>query len=811
MDVDSLANVVFKPNPGPQTAFLAASEREVLYGGSAGAGKGFKPTESVLTPSGWKQLGSLSVGDTICDVHGGSQKITEYHKRGVKPFFKITFADRSVIECDEDHLWSGHFAGLDIDKRLTVSTKDLFKHYSKPKFKRFGIPVTKPVQFDEEEFLLLHPYVLGVLLGDGCISKKGNAVFTTEDYEIAERVFSSLGADVHVVNTSDKRCPTYRVKATYVNPAFNKYGLWGTKSDTKFIPKAYLFSSVRSRIALLQGLMDTDGYVETNDVGYFISTSEQLIDDVRHIARSLGCLVYKTKCSDRNFTYKGEYKTGKTAWRLRIKTNTPEILFHLSRKRNKVLNKRFQSMDNWITSIEPIEPAESICITVSCLSSLFIVSDFIVTHNSYAMLTDPLRYISHPQFSGLLLRHTTEELRELVSKSQDLYPKVIPGIKWVERKMQWETPKGGRLWMSYLDADRDVSRYQGQSFCWVGFDELTQWPTPYPWNYMRSRLRSTSPDLPLYMRASTNPGNRGHAWVKKMFIDPAPVGQAFWATDIETGDILTYPKNHSKAGQPLFKRRFIPAKLKDNPYLYADGEYETNLLSLPDHERKRLLDGDWDVSEGAAFSEFKRSIHVVDPHPIPNDWTKFRACDYGYGSHTCVLWMAVAPDESIIVYRELYVSKVLAEDLADMVLAAEQGEHIRYGVLDSSCWAKRGDLGPSIAERMIVRGCKWRPSDRSAGSRVAGKNEVHRRLQVDSFTGRPRIVFFNNCTQIIADLPLLPIDKNNPEDVDTKVTNDHSYDALRYGLMSRPRSKSIFDFDNNSFDDFHVADKTLGY
>jgi hypothetical protein len=96
---------------------------------------------------------------------------------------------------------------------------------------------------------------------------------------------------------------------------------------------------------------------------------------------------------------------------------------------------------------------------------------------------------------------------------------------------------------------------------------------------------------------------------------------------------------------------------------------------------------------------------------------------------------------------------------------------------------------------MIVKGCKWRPSDRSAGSRVAGKNEIHRRLQIDPYTNQPRMTIFENCTQLIADLPTIPLDKANPEDIDTKVKNDHTYDALRYGVMSRPRSANIFDFD----------------
>ena len=431
---------------------------------------------------------------------------------------------------------------------------------------------------------------------------------------------------------------------------------------------------------------------------------------------------------------------------------------------------------------------------------------------SYAMLADPLRYMGHPQFSGLLLRHTTEELRELIFKSQELYPKIWPGIKWSERKMQWTAPSGARLWMSYLDRDEDVLRYQGLAFSWIGFDELTQWATPYAWNYMRSRLRSTATDLPIFMRATTNPGGRGHHWVKKMFIDPSPYNRSFDATDIDTTEVLRYPAGHSKAGKPLFKRRFIPARLSDNPYLSQAGDYEAMLLSLPEQQRRQLLEGDWDIKEGAAFTEFDRHVHVIEPFNIPSNWVKFRACDYGYGSYSGVLWFAVAPNEQIVTYRELYVSKVLATDLADMILdlEAEDG-NIKYGVLDSSLWHKRGDTGPSLAEQMISRGCRWRPSDRSRGSRVAGKNEIHRRLQIDEFTEEPRLVFFNTCTNVISQLPSIPLDKKNPEDVDTK-SEDHLYDALRYGIMSRPRF-SIFDYDpmGRPGGGMRVADATFGY
>jgi hypothetical protein len=111
---------------------------------------------------------------------------------------------------------------------------------------------------------------------------------------------------------------------------------------------------------------------------------------------------------------------------------------------------------------------------------------------------------------------------------------------------------------------------------------------------------------------------------------------------------------------------------------------------------------------------------------------------------------------------------------------------------------------------MIMKGCRWRPSDRSRGSRIAGKNEIHRRLQIDEFTESPRLVFFNNCTNIISQLPIIPLDKSNSEDVDTK-SEDHLYDALRYGVMTRPRS-NLFDYNpDTQRTGFQASDATFGY
>lgn len=438
---------------------------------------------------------------------------------------------------------------------------------------------------------------------------------------------------------------------------------------------------------------------------------------------------------------------------------------------------------------------------------------------SYAMLADPLREMDNPHFRGIIFRRTNDELRELKDTSRLLYPKVFGDqMKWHERDSRWITPRGGTFWMTYLDKEQDVLRYQGQAFTWIGFDELTQWPTNYAWDYMRSRLRSAQ-GIPMYQRATSNPGGPGHTWVKKTFIDPAPPNTPFWATNIETGEVLRWPessefaKKRGLVGEPMLKRRFIPASLFDNPYLAQDGLYEANLLSLPEHQRRQLLEGDWDVAEGAAFPEFNRRLHVVDPFDIPKSWAKFRACDYGYGSHSGVLWFAVEPKtEKLYIYRELYVSKVTAVDLADIIKEIEAAEgKVRYGVLDSSLWHNRGDRGPSLAEQMNRKGLKFRPSDRSRGSRVSGKNEIHRRLQIDEFTGEPRLQIFSNCVNLIEQLPAIPLDRNNPEDVDTNYPHDHLYDALRYGLMTRPRS-NLWDYDpTQPSNEYRPASGTFGY
>lgn len=418
---------------------------------------------------------------------------------------------------------------------------------------------------------------------------------------------------------------------------------------------------------------------------------------------------------------------------------------------------------------------------------------------SYAMLIDPLRYCTKAHHRALLIRRSMPELRDMINHSQRLYGQAYPGAKWREQEKEWRFPSGARIEFGYAENLTDVLRYQGQSYTWIGIDELPQYPTPEIYNFLRSSLRSVDPDIPVYMRATGNPGNVGSLWVKEMFVDPSEPNKAF-DVHIET-----------MAGRKSITRRFIPAKLQDNPYLMQTDDYMIMLSSLPEVQRKQFLEGDWSAFENSAFPEFDMSVHVVQPFDIPSNWLRFRTCDWGYSSAACVLWIAVDFDNNFWVYREHYTQRVTADVFARQVMEKEYNEYVRYGILDSSTWAKRGDAGPSIAETMIREGCKWRPSDRSPRSRVAGKLELHRLLTKDSDTGQPKLKIFSNCLNLARTMPMLPVDKNNPEDVDTHA-EDHAYDALRYGVMSRTVHPKSYDANRyTEKETFKPADRVFGY
>ena len=409
---------------------------------------------------------------------------------------------------------------------------------------------------------------------------------------------------------------------------------------------------------------------------------------------------------------------------------------------------------------------------------------------SYAMLIDPLRYAHKKAHRALILRRSMPELREMIDKSRELYPLAFQGAKFREVEKLWNFPSGAKVEFGFLERDADVYRYQGQAYSWIGFDEITHLPTEFSWNYLASRLRTTDPEIQTYLRCTANPGGVGSQWVKKRYIEPAEHNTGFTGNDGLT-------------------RKFIPAKLADNPYLAEDGIYEQMLKSLPPIQRRQLLEGNWDVAEGAAFVEFDTQVHVIPPFELPIGWERVKGIDYGYAAESCCLWGIIdINDGTLIIYRELYRKGLTGEELGSIITNMELEDPFAVsGVLDGAAWAKTGSTGPTVGEALLKEGHKLRRADKN---RVQGKIQIHEFLKIKE-NGRPKLQIFNTCPNLIRELQSIPLSKTNPEDVDTHAS-DHAYDALRYMIMSRPRIASPYDRIRELKQEIYApSDTTFGY
>lgn len=373
--------------------------------------------------------------------------------------------------------------------------------------------------------------------------------------------------------------------------------------------------------------------------------------------------------------------------------------------------------------------------------------------------------LRYPALNILLLRRTLPELREnhLIPMQKELYG----FAKYNATERVFTFPNGSRIKLGYCDSAQDVYQYQGQEYTVIGLEEATHF-TEEQMRFLTTCNRTTRNDISPRMYYTCNPGNVGHAWVKRIFIDKI------------------YDNGENEADY-----KFIPAKIYDNKILLnADPNYIKQLQALPEDLRRAHLDGDWDVHAGQFFKEFSRNRHVIEPFEIPSWWRRFRSMDWGFNDPCCVLWHAVDGEGRVYTYRELYVRQERAADVAKRAIELSRGEDIRYTVASPDIWAKRGALlsgsggfeGETLAELFAVAGMPLTPAD---NSRIAGWNRV-RDFLVDAADGKPRWQCFSDCVNLIRQLPALSFDLHNREDAADG--DDHAPEALRYALMSRPRA-----------------------
>ncbi|WP_438446861.1 terminase large subunit domain-containing protein [Gorillibacterium sp. sgz5001074] len=413
---------------------------------------------------------------------------------------------------------------------------------------------------------------------------------------------------------------------------------------------------------------------------------------------------------------------------------------------------------------------------------------------SEAMLHDAFKNaLIYPNCKIIMFRRTFADLeRSLILRSRQIYPREIGTYN--ESKKRWKFTNGSTIEFAYMAKESDVFNYQGAEYDFIYWDELTHF-TYTQYIYMISRLRGTNPNIKRQIKAATNPGGVGHAWVKERFID---IGEP---------ENIHRPLPTADEPEPG-TRCFIPAKIHDNTRLMsADPGYLKRLENLPKSLRDQLLHGNWDSFDGMMFDEWDKEIHVIKPFTIPDTWRRFRAIDYGRSAPFCCLWFAINQDMELIVYKEAYKTGMDATDQADLVKEMSIGESIAYTVLDSACWIPN-QHGESIADTYGERGL-W--CEQASKNRLNGIDRVHAWLKVltDKKGNRySRVKIFENCRNLIRTLPALPRDDRNPEDINTDA-EDHAYDAFRYGVMSCPDPRTYEPIEQNAMSHVQRLDAHL--
>ncbi|UOF76900.1 large subunit terminase [Bacteriophage sp.] len=407
---------------------------------------------------------------------------------------------------------------------------------------------------------------------------------------------------------------------------------------------------------------------------------------------------------------------------------------------------------------------------------------------------------------GIFFRRTIDELDEVRRIATLLF---LPlGAQYRAQKRTWFFPNGATLKLRFLNRDSDADKYQGHSYTWMAFDELTNWASLAPLDKLRACLRSGEAAIPKSLRLSGNPGGVGHNQVKARYIDPAPPFTPIYDPILDNW------------------RVFIPSKLDDNQQLLKnDPDYWKRVVASANGDQaliKAWRWGEWDIAAGGMFDDvWDRSKHVIKPFEIPSSWRIDRSFDWGSSAPASVGFWAESdgteatladgtkrtfPRGTLFRIDEWYIStggpkfeglRLLASEIVTGYKDKATGEDVP-GILDrQKRWADRIMPGPadtsifdvengmSIAADMQRAGVRWTRADKSPGSRKTGwqKLRAYLKAATESPMEKPGLFVFEHCLDWIRTIPVLPRDAKDRDDVDTKA-EDHAADETRYRLLS---------------------------
>ena len=374
--------------------FLDKAGGNALIGDEMGLGKALSNQILILTPKGWRRFGNLQAGDDVIDpVTGGSATVLGIYPQGQRKVWLVRTKDGEEVECDAEHLWHVYSAmdrcrenGGRVLTTAQLLEEGVHTGHGRGQY-RWYLPVAAAQDFAPQEALPVHPYVLGVLIGDGAIGHT-SVTWAKPDEEIVERVSQLLPKGCTVVphKVDPGACPVWGISGwDGQNPVLNglrELRLQGCTSLEKFIPEKYLYASIEDRKQLLAGLMDTDGDTPVGSTAIYNTSSRKLADDVLFLARSLGGIASLSVKRAPRYRHNGEERFGQTAYRINIRVNfNPYFL------ERKAEHWEASSLARPIVDIRPTErEVEMSCIAVNSVSKTFVVQGHIVTHNTIQTL-----------------------------------------------------------------------------------------------------------------------------------------------------------------------------------------------------------------------------------------------------------------------------------------------------------------------------------------------------------------------------------------------------------------------------------------
>jgi len=418
---------------------------------------------------------------------------------------------------------------------------------------------------------------------------------------------------------------------------------------------------------------------------------------------------------------------------------------------------------------------------------------------SDAIVAKPLRQVHLDRYKGLILRQTFGEVQELIDRSHRIYPAVGKPV-WNGSLHRWRWPKpntttgagGAIVQFGHCKSIDEVKQFHGGEWATVGFDELADVADPGIWQQLLPEVRCPNPEVRRQAAGTGNPGRPGHGWCKRRFLVPCG----------KQGDkVYKYYLDVPGLGRVERSRRFIPAKVTDNPVYANDPIYMANLYSLPKVLRQQLLFGDWDVGFGMALDEMDEVMHFVPAFEPPSHWRQFGSFDWGYQhpwvfGHYCI-------SEDGVIYK---INTIRGRHMSDRRIAERINERVNiedlsYIVAGHDCWAehkaRRDDATESTAERFSQHGIHLTQASiaRYAGLKNFREQVAWQEIGPGGEDAEPNFFWMetDGNHKNFENIQVITVDPDDPEDaleVDADPTTgeggDDDYDETRYGLASRP-------------------------